>query len=127
MKYIFLIAISVIYFACCYIFFLKKWYELLAISKVYIPDFISSRDFFINDKPLNILKNRRNTIIILIIVTIFLIAIFFNNATFYLTLASLVSSFFTSLFTFNARIFENKIFSIFSNYLSNEFDFKPEE
>lgn len=109
-------------------FFLKKWYELLAISKVYIPDFISSRDFFINDKPLIILKNRRNTIIIITILTILLIAIFFNNTTLYLILASLVSSFFTSLFTFNARIFENKIFSIFSNYLSNEeVDFEPEE
>lgn len=114
------IILSFIYFIPCYIFFLKKWYELFAIIKVYIPDFIDHKSFFVNDTPLITLEKRRNAIIILTITIIVLIAIFFYGVTFYLTLASLITSFFTSFFTFRAAIYENQIFKIFSDYLKKK-------
>lgn len=116
MKFLLIVG-SIIYFIICYIFFLKKWYEFIAINKVYIPDYISSEELFVNDTPLRILKRRRNTIIILIILIISLTALFFSRITFYLTLGSIVLSLLTSIFTFNARIYDFGIFSKFSNYL----------
>lgn len=112
------IILSVIYFIICYVFFLKKWYELFAITKVYIPDFNYSKTEFVNEIPLNILKKRKNQIIVLIITINIMVAMFFYGITFYLMLASLIFSFITCLLTFKAIVFENKIFSIFSDYLT---------
>lgn len=116
MKFL-LIAGSIIYFIICYIFFLKKWYEFIAINKVYIPDYISSEKLFINDTPLRVFKKRRNTIIILVILIISLTALFFSRITFYLTFGSIILSLLTTIFTFNAKIYDFEIFSMFSNYL----------
>ena len=118
MKIIFLVIISIIYFLSLLIFFMKKWYMILAIRHVYIPDFIYSRDEFISDQPLKILRIRRNKMIIFnILIIILMFMFFYGTYSFYITLLSFILSYIFCVFTFNRRIFENEIFSIFSDYL----------
>lgn len=115
-----LIIISIIYFIICYIYFLKKWYEYFAITRVYIPNFIDSRHEFINDIPLNILKKRKKMIIFFYVAILVLTAICFERLTLYIMLASFILSFITCTITFKAIIYENQIFTIFSAYLTKE-------
>lgn len=100
-------------------FYLKKFWLLRAINTVYIPDFIHSRNEFINDKPLIILKKQRNEIYIVLILWFLVpIILFFKTPFFYVNTLLFILTYIFSILTFNRNIFDNDIFGRFSNYLT---------
>lgn len=110
-----LIIISIWFF----IFYLKKWYLYLAITRVYIPNFKESENEFINDVPLKSLKKSKNNIYLtftgsVIILTIF----FFKTPAFYINIVIFILSFIISIFTFDCSVYENQVFKMFANYLT---------
>ncbi len=118
MKPIILFIIIILQFLLLFKFFMKRWYMIFAIKYVYIPDFINSKNEFISDQPLKLLKIKHNKIIIFYILVVILMFIFFyRTISFYITLLSFTLSCIFCKLTFNRRIFENEIFSIFSDYL----------
>ena len=92
MKLVILFIIIIVEFLLFLKFFMKKWYVIFAIKYVYIPDFMSSKNEFINDQPLKLLKARHNNIITLyILVAILMFIFFYGTISFYITLLSFIS------------------------------------
>lgn len=104
---------------CLFIFYLKKWYLYLAITRVYIRNFKESENEFINDIPLKILRKQKNKIYLTFIIWFtILILFFFKTPAFYLNIVLFILSFIISIFTFNRGSYENHIFKMFANYLT---------
>lgn len=108
------------YFCISFFIFFKKWYLIRTIQKVYIPNFKRFKNKFINDTPLKLLRRKRNSSVVFIIIFVIIVSGSLYSLITYVTWISIFLSYITCFFKFKAMLHEFDIFSIFSSYLTKQ-------
>lgn len=110
-----LIILVIVLFIFSFTIFLKSFYKIMAISKVYIPLFYENRKKLKNDILLHNLKTERSSIIFTIIAFfIFVLAFIPTSFIFFITIMLMAIT--CSMLTFKTHIFEDEFASKYKKY-----------
>lgn len=110
-----LIIFGIILFIFSFTVFLKSFYKIMAITKVYIPLFYENRKNLKNDILLHNLKTERSSIIFTII-AFFIFVLAFIPKSFIFFITTMLIAITCSMLSFNADIFKNEFDNKYKKY-----------
>lgn len=105
-----LIILGIVLFIFSFLIFLKSFYKIMAISKVYIPLYYEYRKQLKNDILLHNLKTERSSIIFTLL-AFFIFILAFIPKTFIFFITTLLIANICATLTFKTYIYENGFFN----------------
>lgn len=115
MKFL-VIILGIFLYLYCFKQFLKFFFTLLAINKVWIPMFFENKKYFANDDLLIKLKGQKLFYYMVLLIFLIFVTIFIPEQLLYMTICIIIAYIIAKL-SFNPDIYEKSFFSNFSNYL----------